>query len=62
MFENLDREEKVRALIGSALAAVGALLLGYISLPDGSTLLLGAYFGAGILFGILAVALLFSLR
>lgn len=62
MFENFDRDEKVRALIGSMLAAVGALFLGYVSLPDGSTPILVAYFGAGILFLGLAVAILLSLR
>jgi hypothetical protein len=62
MHEGLSREETVRSLIGSVIAAVGALVLGVVSLSDGSTLLLAVYFGAALLFGALAVSFLVALR
>jgi hypothetical protein len=62
MHEGLSREEKVRSLIGSVVATVGALVLGWVALPGGSTLLLAVYFGAAVLFGALAVSFLIALR
>jgi hypothetical protein len=60
MHDNFSQEEKVRGLVGSVLATVGAVFLGIFSTPDGGTLTI-AYFGGAILFGALAVSFLLAL-
>jgi hypothetical protein len=62
MHDRLSTEEKKRALVGSAIAAVGAVVLGVASLDSAGTLLLAVYFGGGLLLAVLAVTLAVSLR